>query len=410
MVNKLNTNTIFTSSNQQNSTNANVISKFDVHILKSKINSLKKEVNTNIYEHIINAKSNINNSIPSTLSTNEHVHTAQSTLTHVSGGADNTNSRKKVINKVSNVILFDYLNKINQFNKYLGTNKFITSPFNKSFPFEGLDTKQRGTVESLPFKIASKIIKYTFLSIGVFISKPVFSILHTNNRFDNEITSSSDHMITHRKIKIHLFYYVKVPKYRLNKLFTKYNHELIKDIDLISDYKEKVNMHSINITPKHFVQEWRSRNNILVTFNNRFEYLLQFLGKLFKSDIELECVRLNKTYFESNILVQDLAMKSYRNRFVKLTRKLFRKAHTFNPFKAYKLNEFIAYPSFLSGIHIKLAGRAFKQRIIPRMTVKYAQKGTLTNVNVKLLDKGRFTGKTRRGSYTFTVTLAHIFK
>ena len=103
-------------------------------------------------------------------------------------------------------------------------------------------------------------------------------------------------------------------------------------------------------------------------------------------------------------------MKSYRNRFVKLTRKLFRKAYTFDPAKAYNLVDFISYPSLLSGIHIKLAGRAFKQRIIPRMTVKYAQKGTLTNLNVKLLDKGRFTGKTRRGSFTFTVTLAHLIK
>ena len=44
------------------------------------------------------------------------------------------------------------------------------------------------------------------------------------------------------------------------------------------------------------------------------------------------------------------------------------------------------------------------------MTVKNAQKGTLTNINVNLLQKSRFTGKTRRGSFSFTVVLAHLMK
>ena len=53
---------------------------------------------------------------------------------------------------------------------------------------------------------------------------------------------------------------------------------------------------------------------------------------------------------------------------------------------------------------------SFEQSIIPRMTVKNAQKGTLTNINVNLLQKSRFTGKTRRGSFSFTVVLAHLMK
>ena len=81
-----------------------------------------------------------------------------------------------------------------------------------------------------------------------------------------------------------------------------------------------------------------------------------------------------------------------------------------NPNKVYNFNsnDLNHFPSYLSGIKIKLAGRTFKQRIIPRMTVKYAGKGTLTNVNVNLIQKSRFTGKTRRGSFSFTVSLAHL--
>ena len=42
------------------------------------------------------------------------------------------------------------------------------------------------------------------------------------------------------------------------------------------------------------------------------------------------------------------------------------------------------------------------------MTVKQIQNGVLSDVKVKFTEKARFTGKTKRGSYSFTVTLGHI--
>jgi hypothetical protein len=80
-------------------------------------------------------------------------------------------------------------------------------------------------------------------------------------------------------------------------------------------------------------------------------------------------------------------------------------------FNAIDTNNFIntdSFPSYLSGIKIRLAGRTFKQKIIPRMTVKQIQNGVLSDVKVKFTEKARFTGKTKRGSYSFTVTLGHI--
>ena len=74
------------------------------------------------------------------------------------------------------------------------------------------------------------------------------------------------------------------------------------------------------------------------------------------------------------------------------------------------MSQMISFPSYLSGVNIKLAGRTFRQRVIPRMTVKRSQKGSLSNINVQFIDRARFTGKTRRGSFSFTVTLGHVFK
>ena len=295
-------------------------------------------------------------------------------------------------------------NLTNKFNNKLAKYHFVLSPFNKHFPFELLNTKQRRSIESLPFKLAEKIIKYTFLSIGAFISKPVFTIYNINDSPKRNLSLAYNYednlggktlrcrMPSNRKILIELFYYVKMPKYRLFNNFVSDN--LNTDGGMLNN----------DVMP--------IRNDILNTFSIKFQYLLKILGNLFNSDIELECIRLNKTYLDSNILVQDIAVKSFKYRFVKLTRKLFRAANIINPNKSYNFNldNLTHFPSYLSGINIKLAGRSFKEKIIPRKTVKHAQKGTLTNVNIRLIQKSRFTGKTRRGSYSFTVILAHLIK
>ena len=60
------------------------------------------------------------------------------------------------------------------------------------------------------------------------------------------------------------------------------------------------------------------------------------------------------------------------------------------------------------GINLKLAGRGYKQRIIPRKTVSQIQRGTLSNTKVNLIQTSRFIGKSKRGTYSFTVKLGHV--
>ena len=95
---------------------------------------------------------------------------------------------------------------------------------------------------------------------------------------------------------------------------------------------------------------------------------------------------------------------------MKLVSRLFKRLQVQKLDYSKNLNQTnsLSFPSYLSGINIKLAGRTFRQRVIPRMTVKRIQKGSLTNVNVQFIDKARFTSKTRRGAYSFSVRLGHI--
>ena len=65
-------------------------------------------------------------------------------------------------------------------------------------------------------------------------------------------------------------------------------------------------------------------------------------------------------------------------------------------------------PSYLSGIKIKLAGRIMTQTMRPRFTVQSHQEGSLARVKVHYTERSRFTGKNKRGAFSFTVTLSHV--
>ena len=57
----------------------------------------------------------------------------------------------------------------------------------------------------------------------------------------------------------------------------------------------------------------------------------------------------------------------------------------------------------MSGIKIRLGGRTFGQKIIPRKTVQHIQRGSLARGVVKLVEKARYTNKSKRGSFSVTV-------
>jgi hypothetical protein len=64
--------------------------------------------------------------------------------------------------------------------------------------------------------------------------------------------------------------------------------------------------------------------------------------------------------------------------------------------------------SYLSGMNIKLAGRLMTQSMRPRFTVQSKQEGSLARVKVHYIEKSRFTGKNKRGAFSFTVTIGHV--
>ena len=166
--------------------------------------------------------------------------------------------------------------------------------------------------------------------------------------------------------------------------------------------------------------------NFLEIYRNNITYLVKELSNIFKTDIDLELIQLKKSYHNSNILAQQLNLRSYKYRFVKLInrflkrfsfsrrkyrpqqKELLQQSNQQRQLQTVKKQDKLALSSNISGVRIKLGGRTFKQRIIPRKTVQQIQRGSLAKDKVKFVEKSRITGKTRRGAYSFTVTLGHI--
>ena len=278
------------------------------------------------------------------------------------------NSSKNSINTLRH-----YLNLLTKFDSKLANTNYNLFSFNKTNNY--LFAMQK----------AAKFLHLSFNSKGCLISKPSFNLVYTNASILNEINHNAIQNINTPKVIINLFYYVKTTEFINNSITLNDNAKILTD-----------------------------------QFESKFSNLSDYLTKLFNNEVELNLVRLYKPYQEANILVQFLNGESYNNKFIKLISNLFKNINIKDSNKSdfildsnliqNESNNHYSYPSNISGVNVKLAGRALNERIIPRLTVKREQRGSFNRLNAKLIEKSMFTDKTRKGAYTFTVTLSHNFK
>nr|YP_011014458.1 ribosomal protein S3 [Pallidohirschioporus biformis]WQA11111.1 ribosomal protein S3 [Pallidohirschioporus biformis] len=314
----------------------------------------------------------------------------------------------------------------------------------RAIAFQSQDNKTNIKYENFQFKKATynkfifamekatNLLNLAFKSSGCLISKPLFTIAYkgsgsaaiskgrgyaavarlagclTHGSIGDGLTLKSNPSLgldSKFKVNIHLFYYIK----------KEYKHNTASHLPSL--------LHTAAVHSSQGVY-----TNILSVINDKLLYLSDYLTKLFNTDIEIELVRLYKPYQDSNILVQQLNSESYNKKFIKIISRLFKtiniqsspasaemlkeedKNSNLNNILGYKAGNNVSFPSRISGLNIKLAGRTAKERVIPRLTVKRAQRGTLNRLNAKLIEKSMFTDKSRKGAFNFTVTLSHIFK
>ena len=266
-----------------------------------------------------------------------------------------------------------YLNMLTNFEFNPTNNSYNLYRFNKTNSYV------------FAMKKATKFLNLAFNTKGCFISKPSFNLISASNKIENEIISNASQNFNSTKVIINLFYYIKTNE----------------------------------LSSKNVIFENNNATILSELFGQKFSYLTDYLTKLFNAEIELNLVRLYKPYQDSNILVQFLNSESYNNKFIRLVSRLFKNINISNSKKAeifseYNLlaigkKDYISYPSNISGVNVKLAGRPLNERIIPRLTVKRAQRGSFNRLNAKMIEKSIYTDKTRKGAYSFTVTLSQNF-
>jgi hypothetical protein len=155
--------------------------------------------------------------------------------------------------------------------------------------------------------------------------------------------------------------------------------------------------------------------NTLSFFYEELNSLSYILERFFNSPIKLELNKLDAPYSDTNMMAQLIGISGEEYKFEKIKRNFIYKFNYNNPknkseirinqtkFKNININNKDSDITLPSGYKVKVAGRFYKHKIIPRRTVSTFQKGSMARRVVDLVEKARYTNKSKRGSFSVTV-------
>lgn len=151
--------------------------------------------------------------------------------------------------------------------------------------------------------------------------------------------------------------------------------------------------------------------NLTKVYPYKFKLICTILSKFFNKNVELELIRLHQPYYNSNILVNFLALIINKKNIGACIQRLynsniFKANKTLNNLELLSSSQRLAY---LAGLNIKISGRLMREPIIPRITTKKFEKGFTAKGKINYLDKAKFTSKNRKGAFTITVKSGQNF-
>jgi Mitochondrial ribosomal protein (VAR1) len=362
--------------------------------LNTKLNLLKQ-----IERNIKNSNNNITNSL---LTTNS--------LNNSSLSSQNIPSNDKILTNINK-------NLINKYNIMIPRNtKIINNQINKNLitRINNIDTNLKNNI-NLPLNIIGKPalnesninylslitkfnpevakVKNTLFNFNLTnnkILKNVYTILEYSFKSMSCLISKPYLYINQDKIIIHLFFYKKV----------------LPNFNLYDFNKNKSNF----LNNKWNILKIKSNQKLpFLTLNQtKLENLCALLSKIFNKSVELELTQLHRPYHEPNILVNALGSIVNKIKLRKILNKLFKAVVIKNPTRLINRKRFSLVPCILSGLSVKVAGRVMTQRVVPRKTVKFTQKGSLSRTKSVFVENARFTNKNKRGSFSITVSSGYF--
>jgi Mitochondrial ribosomal protein (VAR1) len=329
-----------------------------------------------------------------------------------------------VINSLSENSNFESKNLLSYKNIFNKSILWVKLYDNYLYLYLNKNTKNKFSILEPKTKVNTEENKTLAVDNKVRISKNAIKLINTNKNNNNQ-----------KEIKININKYIKS--------ISKYNSETVKYQNIVYQFNKNnkgiqnssvginknvftllestflsmsclISKPIIVITPNkvviqlfYYLNKFYSNNKLLKINNDKLHSLCLNLSKIYKKPVELELDRLHYPYYDSNILSNMIGLISNIVKLRFIIKKLFSIA------KIKKTNKFInkysIIPSYLSGFKIRVAGRLLTQRVIPRLTVKTIQRGTLARGKAQFVDSARFTNKNKRGSFSITVTMGHIF-
>lgn len=328
-------------------------------------------------------------------------------------------------NLIYNIINNLYFNKVLFILNILNKNNSIKSKVNNTTIPYNTTLKNRGI-----FIKYNKIISYSFNKTNKnynnnTIIQNINNLLNTFFKSMYCLISKPKFLISPDKIKIQLFYYINIPKYKVFKWFSIYFNKKIRQIFYnFNSFNNKKNTY-INWKLRKSILNLKSKSlyikkiifklfkyNISKVYYYKFKIFCEILSKQLNKPIELELIRLHHPYHDSNILVNLLALNFKNKR--KKSRIAIQKIYNKNKVKNLNdlnilSNKINNVPAFLSGLNIKIAGRLMREPIIPRITTKVYEKGAIATGKVNFIDSASKTNKNRKGAYTIKISSAQNF-
>lgn len=298
-------------------------------------------------------------------------------------------SNHSVQPKKSNLKLESVLSNAAQASKIKGTNKL-------SYSLQKFQKSLVGKYIRAITKIEPEISQFQNIVYNFNNNKKKFKI---NSILENSFFSLKSLIgtpvleITPNNITINLFYYFKKLTRRSHYMI---NRSLLRG--KISLAKSKVLRKRLKLLNFHYLKS-----------------LIFFLSKKFNKPIKLDLTRLFHPSLDSQISANALGLLANKllMRYLRLSNFFLNSAKIVKPAKIKKLlsGKFSKTSKLgvLTGINLKKGGRLLTQPIIPRLTTKIMQKGSIKRANTDIVTTSRFTGKNKRGAFSITVTMGYKF-
>jgi Mitochondrial ribosomal protein (VAR1) len=376
----------------KNKTSLDIITNFSEY---KKYVSFNSKLNTklNVLKKIERNITNSNNNITNSLLLNKSSLTNNSLITKSSNDKILINIKKNLINKNNIMIPRNKENLNNQINNNLinilnNIDTNLVNNINLPLNIIGKPAINESNINylSLITKFNPEVAKvkntlFNFNLTNNKILKNVYTILEYSFKSMSSLISKPYLYINQDKIIIHLFFYKKVlPNFNLYRK-NQWNIKKIKS-------NQKLPFLTLNKT--------------------KLENLCALLSLIFNKSVELELTQLHRPYHEPNILVNALGSIVNKIKLRKILNKLFKAVVIKNPTRMINRKRFSVIPCILAGLSVKVAGRVMTQRVVPRKTVKFTQKGSLSRTKSVFVENARFTNKNKRGSFSITVSSGYF--